>query len=187
MELKMPDVKMEVPAFLASDKNGKAVKAAMETALERLQGDIKKAWDTLYDPDIMPEWRLDEMAWEWNMLWYDYSMLPEIKREMVMRAEEISRGIGTPGLMKRMLETVFESVHILNGPEYGNEDKNYHFMVEVAGNRAGELEAWARRAIDIFKPLRSVFDDFIIQTTNTAPVFVAAVLELSFRMEINGN
>ncbi len=182
MELKLPDVRMEVPAFLASDKNGNAIKAAMEKALERLQGDIKKAWDTLYDPDIMPEWRLDEMAWEWNMLWYDYSMLVEIKREMVKRAEEISRGIGTPGLMKRMLETVFESVNILNGPEYGGDA--YHFRVEVVGNRAGELETWAQRAIDIFKPLRSQFDGFIIQTTEADKIQVSSALEVAVRLKL---
>jgi P2-related tail formation protein len=182
MELKLPEAKMELPAFLASDKNGKAIKAAMEKALERLQGDIKKAWDTLYVPDIMPEWRLDEMAWEWNMLWYDYSMLVEIKREMVKRAEEISRGIGTPGLMKRMLETVFESVNILSGPEYGGDP--YHFMVEVAGNRAGELESWAQRAIDIFKPLRSAFDGFIIQTTEADKIQVSSALEIAVRLKL---
>jgi phage tail P2-like protein len=182
MELILPDAKMEVPAFLASDKNGKAIKTAMESALMGLQGDIKKAWDTLYDPDIMPEWRLDDMAWEWNMLWYDYSMPAEIKREMVKRAEEISRGIGTPGLMKRMLETVFESVNILNGPEY--DGAPFHFMVEVAGNRAGDMETWAQRAIDIFKPLRSMFDGFIIQTTEAEKIQVSSALEVAVRLKL---
>ena len=88
--------------------------------------------------------------------------------------------------MKLMLETVFESVNIMNGPEYANEDedKDYHFMVEVAGNRAGELETWAQRAIDIFKPLRSVFDGFIIQTTEADKIQVSSALEVAVRLKL---
>jgi len=182
MALLLPDAQLELPAFLANDRNGAALKAAMESALKRFLGDVANAWDALYNPDSMPEWRLDDMAWEWNMIWYDYAMPVEIKRAMVKRAEEISRGIGTPGLLKSMLETVFESVNILIGPEYGGDP--YHFRVEIGGNRAGELEAWALRAVDIFKPLRSEFDGFIIQTTEADKIQVSSAMEVAVRLKI---
>lgn len=182
MALLLPDIQLEIPAFLCEDQNGKAIKAAMEKALERLIGDVVRAWDILYNVDTMPEWRLNEMAWEWNMVWYDYTMPVEVKRAMVKRAEEISRGIGTPGLLKSMLETVFESVNILLGPEYGGTA--YHFRVEVGGNRAGEMGVWAQRAVEIFKPLRSQFDGFIIQTTEADKIQVSSVLETTVRVEL---
>jgi phage tail P2-like protein len=185
MSIRLPEAKMAIPAFLDSDPNGHALKAAMEKGIQRILFDIEQAEKYLNDVDSMPEWRLDDMAWSWNMVWFDYTMPVEIKREMVRRAEEINRGIGTPGLLKSMLEAVFESVNILVGSDYGGEP--YHFMVEIAGNRAGEMEKWAQRAVEIFKPLRSQFDGFIIQTTNTAPMHVAAVFEASFRLVLNGS
>ncbi len=184
MTIRLPEAKLDVPLFLDKDKNGHALKAALEAGNKRFLADIEQAHKYLYDVDSMPEWRLDDMAWEWNMVWYDFSMPVEIKREMVRRAEAISQGIGTPGLLKYMLEAVFETVHILNGPDYGGEP--YHFRVEVMGNRAGEMEAWAQRAVEIFKPLRSVFDGFIIQTTEADKVQVSSALEVAVRVTLEG-
>lgn len=182
MSFLLPEAKVAIPAFLDSDPNGHALKAAMEKGIQRLLFDIGQAEKYLNDVDSMPEWRLDDMAWAWNMVWYDYAMPVEIKREMVRRAEEISRGIGTPGLLKSMLEAVFETVNILEWPDYGGEP--YHFRVEIAGNRAGEMESWAQRAVEIFKPLRSVFDGFIIQTTEADKIQVSPALELAARITI---
>ncbi len=184
MGIVLPEPKLAIPAYLDKDVNGHALKAAIEKVMERLKADVQAADRCLFQVDSMPEWRLDEMAWEWNMVWYDYKMPVEIKREMVRRAEEISRGIGTPGLLKRMLETVFETVNVLEGSDYGGEP--YHFMLEVGGNRAGEMEAWAQRAVEIFKPLRSIFDGFIIQTTEADKIQVSPALEIAVRVEVEG-
>lgn len=182
MGVLLPEPKLAIPAFLDKDTNGHALKIAIEKALEKLKADVAAADRCLFDVDSMPEWRLDEMAWEWNMVWYDYAMPVEIKREMVRRAEEISRGIGTPGLLKRMMETVFESVNVIEAEGYGGEP--YHFMLEIGGNRAGDMEAWAQRAVDIFKPLRCVFDGFIIQTTEADKIQVSPALEIAIRLKV---
>ncbi len=180
----LPDIVMQIPRFIDADASGHALNMAMQAALATFRTDMLSADQILNDPDNMPEWRLDEMAWEWNMTWYDFSMPLDIKREMVKRAEAISRGIGTPGLLKYMLEAVFETVNILEWPDYDGDP--YHFRVEIGGNRAGDMEAWAQKAVEIFKPLSRVFDGFIVQATNTATVFTAAVLEIGFRMELEG-
>jgi phage tail P2-like protein len=181
----LPDIVMQVPKFIEADVNGHALSSAIQAGLSRFRADVLAAYNMLYDPDSMPEWRLDDMAWEWNMTWYDFSMTVDIKREMVKRAQAISRGIGTPGLLKYMMEAVFETVNILEWTDYDGEP--YHFMVEVGGNRAGDMEAWAQRIVEIFKPLSRVFDGFLVQTTNTAPVFVGAALEIAIRMELEGS
>lgn len=178
----MPEIIPQVPRFIRQDKNGYALIKAMEAGLYHFKTDAENAWRMLYDPESMPEWRLDDMAWEWNMTWYDFSMPLEIKREMVRRAEMVSRGIGTPGLLKYMLEAVFETVRILEWPEYDGEP--YHFMVEVGGNRAGEMEDWARRAVGIFKPLSRVFDGFIVQTTEADKIQLSSALEIAVRVNL---
>ena len=182
----MPDIVMQVPKFIDADVNGHALANAIQAGLSRYRTDAIAAYNMLYNPDSMPEWRLDDMAWEWNMAWYDFSMPIEIKREMVKRAQAISRGIGTPGLLKYMMEAVFETVNILEWTDYEGGSP-YYFKVEVGGNRAGDMEGWAQRIVEIFKPLSRVFDGFLVQTTNTANVFVGAALEIAFRIELEGS
>ena len=177
--LPSPSLAEQIPLFLRSDNNGAAMAAAITAGLVKYQSDMMSANAMLHDPDAMPEWRLDEAAWEWNMAWYDHAMPIEVKREMVRRVEEIRAGSGTPGLLQRMLETVFEAVGVLE--DYDGHEP-YHFMVEMTGNRAGEAQSWAIRAVEAFKPLTRVLDGIIVNATNVSMAYVAEGFEMGLRL-----
>lgn len=52
------------PRFLLEDRNGRAMAEAIRAALTLLCGTARQGLSTVTDVKSMPEWRLDEMAWE---------------------------------------------------------------------------------------------------------------------------
>ena len=66
------------PDFILADKNGYAMAKAIERALQIMCSTIQTGVDNLQDIDKMPEWRLDEMAWELGCL-YDHNANIETK------------------------------------------------------------------------------------------------------------
>ena len=145
-----------IPQFIRNDKNGHAVAKAIEAAMNAMNGIIEDGVKCLNDYDDMPEWRLDELAWETNCL-YDYSAGVDVKREWIRNAIPIYRLYGTPAAISRYLRGYFGAVDVEEGADYGGEA--YHFRVSVAGDWTPENEAWARKAIDGAKSVRSVLDE----------------------------
>ena len=60
------------PSFLLDDRNGYAMAKAIERMLNILLETIQTGLSCVKNIDSMPEWRLDELAWEQGCL-YDYS------------------------------------------------------------------------------------------------------------------
>ena len=69
------------PDFLLADKNGFAMAKAIEKALQIMCDTVQTGVDTVQNVDKMPEWRLDEMAWELGCL-YDYNASIDAKRKI---------------------------------------------------------------------------------------------------------
>ena len=109
----------------------------------------------LLDVGAMPEWRLDQMAWETNCL-YDYRAPVEAKREWIRNALPLYRMWGTKAAIVEYLKGYFERVKVEEWWEYNGEP--YHFRVTVEGVWTGDKELWTRKAIDTAKNVRSVLD-----------------------------
>ena len=141
------------------DRNGyamaKAVDAAMLYFTEKVEAGIK----LIDDVDAMPAWRLDELAWELDCL-YDYSGTLARKREWIRNALPYSYVYGTPKAIKDYLEGYFGNVTVLEGSGYGLDP--YHFMVVMDGTATEEELAWAAKAIERTKNVRSVSDSYVV-------------------------
>lgn len=150
------NVSQFVPKFIMADKNGyalaKAIEAGMQIANDTIQAGVK----LLYDIDTMPEWRLDELAKEYNLILYDSTQSIEIKRQWIKDANDFFKKFGTPGYLKQYLEAYFDSVQVIEWWEYNGDP--YHFKVNVSGAYSEETEAWCIEAINKAKNLRSYLD-----------------------------
>lgn len=155
------DIEKWVPRFILNDKNGYALARAIEAALQKMNDIIAEGVGCVMDFDTMPEWRLDELAWETNCL-YDYGADIEKKRAWVRNAVPYYRLFGTPQAVYQYLAGYFGSIDLEENWQYGGEP--YHFRVTVEGDWTAENEAWARRAIHEAKNVRSVLDSFRIGT-----------------------
>ena len=144
-----------VPKFILDDTNGYAVAKAIEAAMQALNGVVAQGLACIYDFDTMPEWRLDELAWETNCL-YDYNAGVEAKRIWIKNAIPYYRLFGTPQAVYKFLSGYFDGVELEENWNYGADP--FHFRVTVDGTWTPENEAWARRAIAAAKNVRSVLD-----------------------------
>lgn len=143
------------PQFLLADKNGFAMAKAIERALRIMCDTVQTGIDNVQEVDVMPEWRLDEMAWELGCL-YDYGATIEAKRKWIKDATMLFSAFGTPQAIYNYLEGFFERVSVEEHWQYNGEP--FHFQVVVSGVWSSETEKWAIKAINAAKNVRSVLD-----------------------------
>ncbi len=153
------DITKYVPQFILADKNGYAIAKAIEAAMQIVNDTVQTGADCVLNVDTMPEWRLDEVAWELNCL-YDYNADIEVKRDWIKNAIPYYRIFGTPKSIKRYIGAYFEGVELDENWVYNGEP--FHFRVIVEGEWTPYNEAWARKAIDKAKNVRSVLDSLDI-------------------------
>ena len=149
------DVEKWVPKFLLADKNGYALAKAIETGLQKMNDIIAQGVDCIGNYDTMPEWRLDELAWETNCL-YDYNADIETKRRWIRDALPMYRVYGTPQAIIQYVGNYFDNIDLEENWLYGGEP--YHFRITVEGDWTPENEAWTQKAVETAKNVRSVLD-----------------------------
>ena len=118
-----------VPKFILADKNGAALAAAIQAGMNYMNEKIADAVDVLLDVDTMPVWRLNELAWEYDLQLYP--LVPN-KRALIKNANRDSKIFGTREYLKNALEYGFgegSTVNILEWHEY--EGEPYNFKVEI--------------------------------------------------------
>lgn len=152
------------PDFILADKNGYAMAKAIERALQIMCSTIQTGVDNLQDIDKMPEWRLDEMAWELGCL-YDHNANIEIKRRWIKDATPLYSALGTPQSIYNFIEGFFDQVELEEHWQYAGDP--FHFRVTVSGEWNDANEAWLRRAIEASKNVRSVLDDIALGSGTT--------------------
>ena len=144
-----------VPRFLLADKNGYALAKAIERAFQIVAEKAQNGLNIILDVDKMPEWRLDELAKDYNCL-YDFSADVESKRTWIKNARYMVEIVGTPEGVMQYLRGYFDDVSIEEAWDY--EGDPFHFRVIIGGNWNESLEDWALRAIEHAKNARSVLD-----------------------------
>ena len=150
------DVREAVPKFLLRDKNGYAIAMAIQAGMEYMLGRVDAGLAILHDVDEMPEWRLDEVAWETNCL-YDYTAGIEAKREWIRNAWKNSLLHGTPAGVMQYIQPFFPEAKMEEWDEYGGEP--YHFKIDLGEEWSPESELVLVNAIDKGKNVRSVLDE----------------------------
>ena len=166
------DVKKLVPRFLYNDKNGHAICMAIQAALEYVADVTEEGIAIIQDVDAMPEWRLDELAWEYNIL-YDYSAEIDVKREWIRNARQFYSLYGTAAGVEQYLLAAFSAVHVEESWDYGGDP--FHFRVTVTGQWSEENEEWSRKAINTVKNVRSVLDEILYASiTVDLPAYTSA-------------
>lgn len=151
------EIKNIVPRFILEDKNGYAMAKAIETGLKRFLSIAQQGLNAWNDPDKMPEWRLDELAWEYNIP-YDYMADIEIKRRWIRSVHTLARLYGTPEGIIQFMTGYFPETTLQEAPEYGGDP--FHFRVNFGGSWTPENVAWATKAINMVKNVRSVLDQY---------------------------
>ena len=149
------DISRLVPRFLYNDKNGYAASKAIEAAFQYVTNAVEEAISILKDVDAMPEWRLDELAHEYNCL-YDYTADIDIKRNWIRNAMPYYSLYGTAAGVLQYLEGRFDSAKVEEWWQYDGDP--FHFRIILTGEYSDEAALWAEKAAEVTKNVRSVLD-----------------------------
>lgn len=168
------DITKWVPKFILADKNGYALAKAIEAGLQAANDIVSQGVDCITDVDAMPEWRLDEVAWEYNIL-YDYDADIATKRKWVSDAVQTYAIYGTPEIIIKYLSAAFDTAYLEEWWQYGGDP--FHFRVTVAGEWTDENDAWAQKSIAKTKNVRSILDNIIFNAgESTAEMSIACAV-----------
>lgn len=149
------DIAHLFPRFLLNDRNGYAMAKAIEAGLKYFLKTCQDGLDCVQNVEKMPEWRLDEMAWELNCL-YDFHADVGSKRKWIRDAIPLFASYGTTEAINNFLTGYFDDIEVEEYWQYGGDP--FHFRVTLSGEWTDDREAWARRAIATSKNVRSVLD-----------------------------
>lgn len=164
------------PRFLIRDRDGYALAKAMEGILKLGLSWILAGVEMIDDVEKMPEWRLDERAWELNALWYDYRADIETKRAVIRGAQEYFNRLGTPYAVERAINDVYGVGRIEEWFEYDGEP--FHFRVYTSNASAlQENREKFMKLMEIVKNTRSTLDNiFYIGAEGSAAGNIGAVM-----------
>lgn len=153
------------PRFLLNDKNGYAMAKAIERALRILCDTVQRSLDVLQDVEKMPEWRLDEMAWEMNLPWYEYDQDIQGKRNQILSATQVYAQLGTTAAVERVIQDIYGSGYVEEWFQYHGDAFSFQVYTDnfsaLQENRAKFL-----RVIDQVKNVRSVLDNIYYAATS---------------------
>ena len=178
------NVERYLPDFLLADKNGYAIAKAIEAAMQVLNDTVQNGLDNVYTVDKMPEWRLDELAWEYNLV-YDYTADISVKRNWIKNAVSFYQVYGTPAGIINYLKAKFDAVVLEEYWKYSGDP--YHFRVTVDDEWSEETDAWAQKSIATVKNVRSILDSITFNaghsdlTLQTAAAVSGIILEIPSR------
>lgn len=148
----MADMSTLAPRFLAQDKNGYAFLKVIEWLDGYMAQKADEGLRILYDVDSMPEWRLDERAWEMDMRWYDYRGSISVKRAQIKGAKDYYRRLGTAYAVERAIEDVYGEGVVEEWFDTGAEP--YHYS--VATSNTGALLANRAKFLGIIEHVQNV-------------------------------
>lgn len=165
------------PKFILSDRNGYALAKAIESGLKYFLTRCQEGLDTLQDVEKMPEWRLDECAWESNCF-YDYNAGIDAKREWIRNEYNYIKRHGTAEGIRQYIEGQFKESAVFEWFEKSLTAG--YFDVMVNGQRTEANEAWIRSAVERAKNVRSllrrvIYTDDVTNDTMYAATAIAGI------------
>ena len=167
------DIRHFVPQFIMQDVNGAALACAMERGLQKMTEIVADGVQTVLNIEAMPAWRLDELAWEYNITWYDYNAEISHKREQIRGAMDYYTRLGTAAAVRRAISDVYGAGHIEEWFQYGGTP--YHFRVYTTNVTV--LQENRERFLHLLsqvKNARSVLENVIYNGASSAARIYAA-------------
>lgn len=177
---------ISAPQFLMRDRNGRALAMAIDAAMAEFARIARDGVAQINDVDKMAEWRLDEVAWEYALPWYDYNADVESKRRVIQSIYDTISIMGTPRAVANVISASLGSVaRLAEWFEYDGEP--YHFRVISSGEILSTEELTKLyAAIDAAKNVRSVMDNLLWAWATEGSLNVLPGAQLALRIEARG-
>lgn len=120
MNLNNIEVLKLLPQFMRGDPANIGLAKGLDKVFQMYAeyGEHLPIWTAI---DELTEAELDELAWEFNITWYEYSADVETKRKIVKSSNEVKKNLATGWAVEQVVSTYFGEGHIEEWFEYGGE------------------------------------------------------------------
>ena len=100
-----------LPQFMRDDAAVHGLSVGIDTAIRRLADSVANlsTWDRI---DYLSEKELDDLAWELNILWYDYGADIAVKRDVVKNSDMVYKHLGTKWAVENVIASYFGNGYI---------------------------------------------------------------------------
>ncbi|RGZ75008.1 phage tail protein I [Agathobacter rectalis] len=114
MSIFNPNMAKLLPKFMKADETDVALSHAMDVLLAEPanRAKILRKWDQI---DNMNDAQLDEMAWEFNIDWWDSSFSLETKRSVIRTCYRVHEKRGTKWAVEELITSASEWVKLRSG------------------------------------------------------------------------
>lgn len=168
------------PEFLQTDPVTAALCRALDPIFWQLAAQLRGL--LLYTHvDELPGELLDELAWGWEIDWYNPEGTLEERRATVKSAFSVFRRRGTAYALRTAVEAGFGAARVEEWFDYGGEP--YHFRIVVEDPTVTTSRAVAfLSTVERVKNVRSVLDNIIISNTSPGPCWLGAASVMTKRI-----
>ena len=184
MSIFNPNMAKLLPKFMKADETDVALSHAMDVLLAEPanRAKILRKWDQI---DNMNDAQLDEMAWEFNIDWWNSSFSLETKRSVIRTCYRVHEKRGTKWAVEELITSAFGMGKVTEWFEYGGDP--YKFRVVIGATEAGitaDRQAAVLDRVRFYKNLRSHLEAISYQIEKRTAVKVAAVHAIGQRVEV---
>lgn len=166
-----------LPRFLLNDKYGYAIAKAIERALQTMNDTVRTGVDLMDNYASMPEWRLDELAWEYSIPWYDYDADLEEKRRTISGYSDTYSRLGTVRAVRDAVAAVGGDAQVDEWYQYGGQPYHYRVFSQLSGDADPSLITRARARAEYAQNVRSVLDAIYYYENGSASCYPTPIIE----------
>lgn len=149
-----------LPSFLMQDRNGYALAKAIERGMQIFCQIAQGGIDTALHIEKMPEWMLNELAWEQNIEWWDPDYSLDEKRRTITDCRNVCRTIGTKAAVETAISAIYPDTKVSEWWEYGGEPFHFKLLLDATfENVDPDKHRRVLQKLNCYKNLRSVLDD----------------------------
>ena len=162
MSIFNPNMAKLLPKFMKADETDVALSHAMDVLLAKPanKSKILRKWDQI---DNMNDAQLDEMAWEFNIDWWDSSFSLETKRSVIRTCYRVHEKRGTKWAVEELITSAFGMGKVTEWFEYGGQP--YWFKIQTSATLTKDGMLYFLNMIDKVKNARSHVE--MIEVTRT--------------------
>ncbi len=132
MKLENLNFRQLLPAFMRPDSANQALASGIDKIIPNIAAQVQllSTWDHIHELD---EQELDQLAWELNILWYDYGADIQTKRDLVKNSDLVYRRLGTKWAAESVIRSYFTKGHVTEWFEYDGKPGTFRICATAQG------------------------------------------------------
>ncbi len=174
MTIENPNILKLLPQFMRNDETNIALSSAMDALLAEpaMRSRMLKKWNQI---DNMGHEQLDEMAWEFNVDWWDSASTLERKRTIIKTCYRVHEKRGTKWAVEELAAAAFGTGKAVPWFEYGGNP--FCFKIQTDGILTTEGINYFLKMIDKVKSARDHVEVVEVTRSEESTAYVAGVFK----------